>query len=243
LNFYRRFPGDYQRDTQHLTFTQHGAYTLLLDMAYTSEKPLPNDRRLIYRMTRALSKNDRRAIDLVIDAFFTKTRFGFIHKRVKEEITYAESRISASKKNGKKGGRPKTQEKPGGLFLGSSEVNLDHNLEKPIPDSRLQTPSSSSKSTQDHMAAAVHTGGNVRAAAASFSAIGFDQPFGDRRFQTVWIEEYEKPAEWLTMKMESAIQRCQAGRIGVPPQFYDAKHRVEGEEAATFHRKHHRTPL
>jgi uncharacterized protein YdaU (DUF1376 family) len=245
LNFYRRFPGDYQRDTQQLTFEEHGAYTLLLDIAYTTEKPLPNDRRLIYRMTRALSPSDKAAIDLVIRDFFKKTRHGYIHKRVREEISHAESRILASKANGKRGGRPKTQRKPGGLFLGSVSDNLDITQEKSSPDSRLpdnQTPSSSIQSSQNHLAAAVYTS-PIRAAAASFLAIGFDKPFGDRRFQTVWLEEYNKPAEWVTMKMEATIQRCQEGKIGVPPQFFTAKRNVENEEAATFDRRHKRAPL
>lgn len=91
-NFYRRFPGDYARDTAALTLEQHGAYTLLLDLCYGTEKPLPNDRELIYRLIRCGSASEKAAVDFVIDAFFTKTRWGYTHKRVAKEIIHAESR-------------------------------------------------------------------------------------------------------------------------------------------------------
>lgn len=80
-------------------------------------------------------------------------------------------------------------------------------------------------------------------ATAAFSAIGFDAPFGQKKFQQVWEEEYEKPADWLTMKMESTIQECQRRKIGIPPQFYAAKRDVEARENAEAERKFHRAPL
>jgi len=135
LNYYRHFPGDYLRDTLHLSAAEDGMYRRLLDLAYTTEKPLPLDRRLIYRLTRCRCIADRRAIDRVIDEFFNRTRWGYIHKRVQEEINRAESRIKAARQNGASGGRPKkaeTQEKPSGL----SSANPG----KSSPDSRLQTP-------------------------------------------------------------------------------------------------------
>ena len=34
--FYKRYLGDYQRDTGHLSMLEHGAYTLLLDAFYAT---------------------------------------------------------------------------------------------------------------------------------------------------------------------------------------------------------------
>jgi len=84
-----------------------------------------------------------------------------------------------------------------------------------------------------------------RIAAAAFDAIGFDKPFGHPKFKTIWLRRFKerKEREWLTETMEATIQECQQEKIGIPPQFYPAKHEVETREAAEFDRRYHRTPL
>lgn len=222
LNFYRHFPGDYLRDTLHLTAAEDGMYRRLLDLAYTTEKPLPSDRVLMYRLTRCRSRSDKRAIDRVIDEFFTKTRWGYTHKRVQEEIRLAQSRVSASRQNGAHGGRPRKEK----TRQVSSRLGKQ-NLEKSSPDSRLQTPDS-----QDHVSAAAVNGESKKAAAA-FLDIGFDKPFGRPNFQAIWITHFlsaRAAGMYITQAMEDAIQECQKHDIGIPPQFYDAKHDVEARE-------------
>ena len=47
MDWYERRPTDYKEDTWHLTLAEHGAYNLLLDHYYSTERPLPdNDRAL-----------------------------------------------------------------------------------------------------------------------------------------------------------------------------------------------------
>jgi hypothetical protein len=77
-----------------------------------------------------------------------------------------------------------------------------------------------------------------KSAATAYLAIGFDKPFGQKKFQTIWEEEFAKDTEWLTMKMEATIQRCQKLRTGIPPQFYQAKHDVEKRENEAAKRKY-----
>jgi hypothetical protein len=75
----------------------------------------------------------------------------------------------------------------------------------------------------------------VQATAAAFTAIGYDQPFGQKPFQEIWVRRYkEKSGEWLTEAMEATIQECQQRIIGVPPQFYKCKHEIEKYEEALF---------
>jgi uncharacterized protein YdaU (DUF1376 family) len=142
LIYYRRFPGDYLRDTIHLSAAEDGIYGRLLDLAYTTEKPLPLNRKKLYAMARANSKTDRASIERVIIEFFTKTRWGFTHSRVSEEIKRAKIQAKINRANGLKGGRPKThsvsENKPTRL--------ANQNRKKPIPDSRLQTPNTPSPS-------------------------------------------------------------------------------------------------
>jgi hypothetical protein len=81
-------------------------------------------------------------------------------------------------------------------------------------------------------------------AAAAFSCIGFDEPFGQPPFQKVFLERMAKRnGDWLTMTMEATIQECQRKKIGIPPQFYSAKRSVESLENAEAAAKYKRTPL
>lgn len=46
MNFFKLYIGDYQRDTAHLSVTEHGAYLLMLQHYYATEKPLPPGKAL-----------------------------------------------------------------------------------------------------------------------------------------------------------------------------------------------------
>ena len=89
MNFYKRFIGDYQRDTGHLSMIEHGAYALLLDAFYASEKPLPIDGQRLYRLTMAVSDEDRAAVDYVLESFWRETGDGWVNSRALEEIDKA----------------------------------------------------------------------------------------------------------------------------------------------------------
>ena len=65
MNFYRHFIGDYGRSTGDLSIAEHGAYRLMLDHFYGTGKPLPADKKALYRLLRAENDSDKRAIDSV----------------------------------------------------------------------------------------------------------------------------------------------------------------------------------
>jgi hypothetical protein len=83
------------------------------------------------------------------------------------------------------------------------------------------------------------------AATAAFTAIGSDLgPYGQEAFQEVWVRKFRHHnGEWLTAVMEETIQECQRSKIGVPPRFYSAKHRIEEEENAQFADRYRKAPL
>ena len=105
--FYKRFPGDYGRDTVHLSMMEDGAYNRLMDFYYSTEKPLPLDRKIIYRIARATQKAEQRAVDSVLAEFFTHGEEGYRQKRIDAEIVKSKPKAAANQENGKKGGRPK----------------------------------------------------------------------------------------------------------------------------------------
>src|SRR5574340_208016 len=51
MNFYKRHLGDYAKHAGHLSMLEHGAYTLLLDRYYTTERPIAS-RAEAYRCCR-----------------------------------------------------------------------------------------------------------------------------------------------------------------------------------------------
>lgn len=65
MNFYKHFIGDYGRSTADLSLVEHGAYRLMLDHFYGSGRPLPAEKRALYRLLRAESTVEKQAIDTV----------------------------------------------------------------------------------------------------------------------------------------------------------------------------------
>lgn len=130
MNFYKRFPADYAKKTARLTLAQHGAYTLLLDELYTSEAGLPNDLDALYRICRAMKRDEQEAVRTVVERFFPVAEDGLRHnERATEELEAAAPALEAARANGKKGGRPKkeTQQKPSGF----PEHNPDETQDEP----------------------------------------------------------------------------------------------------------------
>ena len=102
MNYYRRYSGDYLRDTSRLSMVEHGAYSLMLDYYYSDETPLPLDRDELYLMLRAMKPGDRAAVDKVLTVYFTKQADGWHQKRCDPEISVS----AKARSNGKIGGRP-----------------------------------------------------------------------------------------------------------------------------------------
>lgn len=85
MNFFKLYIGDYQRDTAHLSVTEHGAYLLMLQHYYATEKPLPIGKAL-HRMLRAQDKAEREAIDSVSAQFWTVSEAGLVNERADQEM-------------------------------------------------------------------------------------------------------------------------------------------------------------
>lgn len=121
MNYYERHLGDYAKQTAMLSMLEDGAYNRLLDRYYATERPIPQDQ--VYRVTRAKTAAERRAVDFVLKEFFTLSEGCWKKNRCEEEIRAAQSRISAARKNGLSGGRPKnvknqSMKEPNGFFDG-----------------------------------------------------------------------------------------------------------------------------
>lgn len=106
MNFFKLYIGDYQRDTAHLSIAEHGAYLLMLQHYYATERPLPMGKAL-HRMLRAQGKAEVDAIDAVVSAFWQETPQGLVNARADQEIAKSDHQRSVNREQGKRGGRPK----------------------------------------------------------------------------------------------------------------------------------------
>lgn len=93
------FPGDYHKDTQGLSLTEHGAYHLLLDVYY-SQGFLSDDMAEVYRICRAFEPFERTAADKVVSRYFTKSDGRLINSRAEREIAFRRKQAENSAKGG-----------------------------------------------------------------------------------------------------------------------------------------------
>lgn len=145
MNFYKRYVGDYQRDTGHLSIAEHGAYTLMLDAHYGNEKPLPADKTNIYRLVRAMTKPEQLAVDSVLGQFWMLTNEGWINGRASDEIEKAAAqsatnrRIAEQREQKRKGNESSTNRTT------NRGTNGEPNQTTRLPDTRNQTPDTRSR--------------------------------------------------------------------------------------------------
>jgi len=120
--------GDYLRDTEELSSSEHGVYLLLLMHYWLKGGEIGAD---IDRLAR-VAKTDNETARFILGSYFTLIDGNYKNKRADIEIENANNRRRASTENGKKGGRPPLNnlQKTGRLSVGIPRRNLDHNLRK-----------------------------------------------------------------------------------------------------------------
>lgn len=97
MNYYKRHLGDYAKDTRHLSLAEHGAYCLLLDYYYSTEKPIPDDR--CERIANAYADFEREAVRAVLREFFVRTDAGWTNRRADEVIAEAAGKSLKAKES------------------------------------------------------------------------------------------------------------------------------------------------
>ena len=103
--WYSFYPADYGRDTGHLSLLEHGAYRALMDHYYSTEAPLPRDETRLLHLCRAHTRQERRAVRLVLTEFFDAGEDGYRHKRIDAELIKAEEKFNHLSQAGKAGAR------------------------------------------------------------------------------------------------------------------------------------------
>lgn len=146
MNFFKLYIGDYQRDTAHLSVTEHGAYLLMLQHYYATEKPLPTGKAL-HRMLRAQDKAEREAIDAVASQFWRETDRGLVNDRADVEITKAGAQADTNRAiaQAREAKRKAARE---GNERSTNRATNDQPNHSQTPDTRLSSISTESTSTE-----------------------------------------------------------------------------------------------
>lgn len=119
MKYFEFYPGDYAKDTGHLSLSEHGAFMMLLSAYYSTEAPLPADLPSLYRIARAMTGSEQKSVQKVADFFFPVGPDGKRrNSRADREIVKAQKRITIARSNGKLGGRRK-EGNPAGSPAGS----------------------------------------------------------------------------------------------------------------------------
>ena len=85
------FTGDYLRDTQHLSMSEHGAFLKLLMFCWDQKGPAPLDERKLCGIVNARSGDEVEALRRIIAEFFVCMEDGFYNKRMQREVERSEA--------------------------------------------------------------------------------------------------------------------------------------------------------
>lgn len=118
MNYYKRHLGDYAAATRHLTMMEHGAYTLLLDLYYVAEKPLPADEKAVFRLVAARTPAEKSAVRQVLSEFFTLQDDGWHQSRCDRDIAEAQESTdeTSSKRENEKERQRRYRERRKSMF-------------------------------------------------------------------------------------------------------------------------------
>jgi uncharacterized protein YdaU (DUF1376 family) len=92
MNYFPFHIGDYASATRHLSWEEDAAYRRMLDVYYTTEKPLPADVRSVCRLVVATTESQREAVKIVLEEFFDLTEIGWGNSRADETLAVMKDR-------------------------------------------------------------------------------------------------------------------------------------------------------
>jgi uncharacterized protein YdaU (DUF1376 family) len=107
MHFYRFYINDYMVSTRHLSNDEDLCYRRLLDLYYTEEDPLADDKQMLSRKIQMKAE----VVEVILNEKFEKTPEGWINGRAHAEITAYAALCEKRSTSGKSGGRPKAKQR------------------------------------------------------------------------------------------------------------------------------------
>ena len=221
MHYYSFHVSDYIHDTAHLSAYEDLAFRRLLDLYYTSEKPIPNRTHEVARRIRM--SNQEPAVQTVLEEFFMFDMENncWFHKRCDETIAAYQAKAERNREVGKLGGRPKSN--PNANPPETQEVSKHNpnqepitNNHKPIKEnkrgSRLSPDWVLTKSLGE-WAQAERPDLNIRQTAEQFKDYWVAQP-GQKGVKLDWSATWRN---WVRNSKATKPNPADITRVTVPP--------------------------
>lgn len=148
LIYFEHHLGDYLKDAGHLSLLEEGVYRRLLDQYYIREQPLPEDMKALYKLVRAATRAERKAVEYVLEQFFKLQDDGYHQGRADREIQRYRERAERARRNGKNGGRPTNKSKTQSVSSGIPRSIQGGYPGESYPYTSIQDPESSPQSPE-----------------------------------------------------------------------------------------------
>ena len=129
------YTGDYLRDTQHLSCSEHGIYLKLLMHCWDQKAPAPLDERKLLGIVNARSSDEIEAMRRVLGEFFVRMEDGHYNARMQAEIERCDAISGARSQAGKAGYQAKAKQVLGKRKAFAEQVPLS-----PSPSPSLSSP-------------------------------------------------------------------------------------------------------
>ncbi|WP_313622842.1 YdaU family protein [Achromobacter sp.] len=130
MNYYSHNIGDYAQATTHLSLIEDAIYSRLLRRYYAEEQPIMDNMPQVFRWVGARTEEEKEATAQILGEFFDLRDGHWHNKRADVEIAAYRVKAETAKANGRRGGRPRkddrTSQQPGGFSFGSGD-EPDHN--------------------------------------------------------------------------------------------------------------------
>lgn len=151
MNFYKHHIGDYAQATAHLSFVEDAAYSRMLRKYYAEEQPLPVDIKAVQRLVGARTREERAAVETVLEEFFELEDDGWHNKRADIELGKANAQAEANRRvalerearrKARSDDESSTNRADSGARIVDGGVHESLSSREPsqTPDSRHQTP-------------------------------------------------------------------------------------------------------
>jgi uncharacterized protein YdaU (DUF1376 family) len=141
LNYYEHHIGDFAEATAHLSFVEDAAYSRLIRKYYAQEKPLPADIKAVQRLVGARSKEEREAVESVLNEFFELPLDGWHQARCDAEIARYQDKQAKAKRSAQArwNAKPPQSEGNANASPDAMRTHSEGNAHQ-TPDTRHQSP-------------------------------------------------------------------------------------------------------